>query len=120
MLAIPGALTRQQGGGNRLSGINRSDFVRQNCADQPRPFLVRASLYGGQAGYRLDNRIVNGLFCQGTSLTEARHRDINNVRRYCADLTIRNPKPLNNAGTKVLYQYICVRCQFFENRPTLG
>src|SRR6516162_455552 len=106
MLALAGALARQQRRGDRLRGGNRGQFVRQYGPKQPWARLVGARLHRRQSGKTLDHRIVGGLFGIWTHLAKAADRDINDLRRDIANGLLADAEPVGDAGANILHKNV--------------
>src|SRR6478752_374583 len=91
---------------DRLRRCDGSELVGKHCANEPWPLGIGAGLHGSKAGERLDYGVVYALVSPRSELAEAADRDVDDAGRGCADIVLGDTEPFNDAGTKILHQYI--------------
>ena len=106
MLALAGALAREQRSGDRLRRGNSCQFVGQNGAQQPRARLIGSRLHRREPRKTLDNGIVGRLLGVRALLAKAADRHIDNARRDGAHGLLADAEPVGNTGAEILHNDI--------------
>ena len=86
-----------------------------NGPDHTRLAGVAVALDVGEAGDRLDDRVIDPLVGVGTGLAEAAHRDVDNVRPDLPDDVLAQAHPFDRARAVVLNQHIRRRHQLSDD-----
>src|SRR6516164_10962767 len=102
MLALTGALAREECRGDRLRGGDRGQFVGEDRAQQPRTDVVRTGLHRREPCEALDDRVVGRLCRKGPLLAKPADRDIDDFWRDPANRIFADSEALGDTGTEVL------------------
>ena len=106
VLRLAGALAGEKGARHGLRGGDAGQLVRQDGANQARARFVGAPLHAGQAGKRLDQRVVNRLVGVRAGLPKAAHGNVDDVFLGGADVRFVQPQASHHAGAVVLHEHI--------------
>src|SRR6516165_1016217 len=102
MLALTGALAREECRGDRLRGGDRGQFVGEDSAQQPRTDVVRTGLHRREPCEALDDRVVGRLCRIRPLLAKPADRDIDDLWRDRANRVLPYPEALGDTGAEVL------------------
>ncbi len=111
VLALAGALARQERRGDRLRVGDCGQLVGQNGAQHARACVVGAGLDRGEPGKALDQRVVDRPLRIGAHLAKAADRDVDDLGRDGADRRFADAEPVGDAGAEILHKNVRRRGQ---------
>ena len=116
MLALTGLGTPGERRRHRLRRCHGCQLVGNDGANEARSFLVGTRLDRGEAGERLNDRVVDGLVGKRPVFAPAAHGDVDQVRLDSAKVGFADPKSLADAGAEVLDEHVRRFDQLLDRR----